>query len=241
MKALVATVFLCIVFTPFGVVCTAWAFAFSVRGEYLSAVVALGFGVFTLGLAALLMIVASRKVTPRVRQDDVGTTVRPDIRVDRLLAASLFGVFTGMAVYAIFTPLGMLDIPVPRGNRRYLLFVCAAAIVVGIFTLRQIIRRRGTSYLRMTVEGLEAGNTITTARRSWDEVIDIADRPKNGRQPTGSTYIMTTDGQTRTLPTGWYTPGGHALRELMRFYWQHREHRDELVNGPVLDRLLAGS
>jgi hypothetical protein len=240
-KSSIATAFLWVLFGPSGVFCTAWAFIFLSRGEYLSAIVALGFAVFTLGLVVMLGIVASRKVTPRVTRDDVGITLRPDRKVDSLLIASTFGAFFAMAFYAVFTPLGMIDIPVPRNDERYFVFACAAAVLVGVFSLRQMIRRRGTSYLRMTIDSLEIGNTVSSAERSWDEVTDVADRPQRARQPTGTTYITTKDGRTRILPSDWYTPGGHALRELVRIYWQHPEHREELTDGRAAERLEAES
>ena len=155
---------------------------YSARAEYMSAVVALGFAVFTLGLVAMMATVASRKVTPRVTYDDAGIMVRPDRRVDGLLLASTIGGFIAMAVYVVFAPLDMLDIPVPRGDQRYFVISCAAGVLVGLFSLRQIIPQRGMSCLRMTADGLETGNTMSTVQRSWDDVTDVADRPRNGRQ-----------------------------------------------------------
>ena len=93
----------------------------------------------------------------------------------------------------------------------------------------------------MTVDSLEIGNTVSSAERSWDEVTDVADRPQKARQPTGTTYITTADGRTRILPSDWYTPGGRELRELVRFYWQHPEHREELTDGRAAERLDAES
>jgi hypothetical protein len=240
-KSSTATAFLWIVFGPFGVFCLAWAFIYLARGEYLSAVVALGFAFFTLGLVVMLAIIASRKVKPRVKREDGGIIVRPDRRVDNLLMASTFGAFLGMALYAIFTPLDMIAIPVPRDDERYFVFACAAAVLVGVFSLVHIIRRRGTSYVRMTVDGLEMGNTVSSAERSWNEVTDVADRAQKARQPSGTTYITTADGRTRILPSDWYTPGGQALRELVRFYWKHPEDREELTDGRALQRLIAES
>lgn len=241
MKSSIATTFVWILFGPFGVFCAAWAFIFLSRGEYPSAIVALGFADFTLGLVVMLAIVASRNVTPRVASGNAGITLRPDRRVDSFLIASTFGAFIAMAFYAVLAPLDMINIPVPRNDEKYFVFACAAAVLVGVFSLRQIIRRRGTSYLRMTVDSLEIGNTVTSAERSWDEVTDVADRPQKARQPTGATYITTTDRRTKVLPSDWYTPGGHALRELVRFYWQHPEHRQELTDGRVVERLKVES
>lgn len=157
-----------------------------------------------------------------------------------LVVSSLAG-FLAMALYAIFAPLGMLDIRAPRGNSQYIVIACAAGALVGVFTLRQIVAQRGSSRLRLTVAGLETGNTMTTVRHSWDEVADIADRPINGRHATGAAYIVTADGRVRAHPTDWYTPGGQVLRELMRFYWRHPERRSELVDGTALKRLQVES
>lgn len=241
MRSLVATAFLWIIFGPFGLFCLAWACIYFTRGEYLSAVVALGFAVFTLGLVLMLAIVASRKVKPRIQREDDGILVRPDRRVDALLMASTFGGFVAMAFYAISAPLDMIAIRVPRNDERYFVFACAAAVLVGVFSLVQIVRRRGTSYVRMTIDGLELGNTVSSVERSWDEVTDIEDRPQKARQPTGTTYIATADGRTRTLPSDWYTPRGDALRKLVRFYWKHPEDREELTDGRALQRLQTES
>jgi hypothetical protein len=93
----------------------------------------------------------------------------------------------------------------------------------------------------MTVDGLEFGNTVSSAERSWDEIAQIADRAQQARHPSGTTYITTADGRTRILPSDWYTPGGHALREFVRFYWKHPDDREELTDGRALQRLETES
>jgi hypothetical protein len=235
-----AATLLWLLFGPFGLFCLAWAFIYVTRGEFLSAVVALGFSVFTMGLVVMSAIIASRKVTPRVERDDDGIIVRPDRRVDILLIGATFGAYIAMAVYAIFAPLGMIAIAVPRDDTRYFVFSCGAATLVGTFSVLQIIRRGGTSYVRMTVDGLELGNTVSSVERTWDEVTDVADRAQNAHHTSGTTYLMTADGRTRILPSDWYAPGGHRLREFVRFYWKHPEHRDELTDGRGAQRLEAG-
>lgn len=241
MKSSIAVGYLSVLFGPFGVFCVIWTVIFLQRGELLSAVVALGFAVFALGLVAMLVIVASRNVVPRAACRTGSTTFRPDSRVDRCLMSSTVAVFLAMVVYAVFAPLGMLSIPVPSGDERYFIFISAAGVLVGVFSVRQILRQRGMSCLRMSFEGIEIGNTMSTARRSWNELAEVADRPRNGRKPTGTTYIKTTDGTVRTLPSDWYTPGGSELRQLVRFYWEHPEHREELADGRAVERLKAAA
>ncbi|MEE6168488.1 MULTISPECIES: hypothetical protein [unclassified Mycolicibacterium] len=241
MKSSIAAAFLCVLFGPFGAFCVVWTFLFAGRAEWLSAAVALGFAVFTLGMVAMLVVVASRKVSPRIMCHDAATTFRPDARIDRCLIASTVGVFTAMVVYAVFAPFDMLVIPTPRGDQKYYVAMSAVGAIIGVFSMRQIARQRGMSILRMSADGVEMGNSMTTARRTWDELVDIADRPRNGRKPTGTTYLATDEGHVRTLPSDWYTPAGRALRDLMRFYWAHPEHREELANGEAVERLKAAA
>lgn len=240
MRSSLAGAFLTLVLVPFGAFCLVWTLRFLGRSEILSALLAFGFAVFALPLVALLGVVVSAKVVPRVTCDGRAITIRPDRKVDGLLMASTAGAFVAMTLYAIFAPLDMLDISVPRNNERYFVIVCAAAVFVGLFSLRQIIRRRGTSYLRLSVEGVETGNTMTSVMRPWGEIADVTDRPRKAKRGNGATYVITDDGHTREIPSNWYTPAGRALHEMVRFYWEHPQHRDELVDGRAVERLRAG-
>ena len=237
MKFRIAAAYLCLLFAPFGIFSLVWAFIYFARDEYLSGLVALGFGLFAVGFVAMLVIVAGNRTIPRVTSDDTGTTFRPDFKADGFLTISSVAVFLGMLVYAIFAPQDKLTIPVPSGNQRQYVYACIAGVLVGLPSMWQIVKQRGMSRLRMTTKGIEVGGAVATNRHTWDEVTDVADRPRNGRQPTGTTYIMTANGHTRTLPSDWYTPGGRAMRELVRFYWEHPEARDELADGRAVRRL----
>lgn len=238
-KPSVAVAFLSVVLGAFGLLSGVWTLVYLWRAAYLSAIVALLAAIFSFGMIGMLVTVASGRVVPRVEWDGEGMTVRPDRRVDMLLLASSFAGFAAMALYAILEPLGRLAIRPPSGNGQYLVIACAAGALMGIFALRHMLVQRGTSLLRMTVEGIATANTITTVRRSWDDIAEIADRPADGRHETGATYIITGDGRIRTHPTDWYTPGGKALRDIIRFYWEHPEHRDELTDGTAAQRLQA--
>jgi hypothetical protein len=72
-----ATAFLCLIFVPFGVFCLIQTLVFIGRDEYPSALVAFGSAAFSLGLVAMLAIVALRKVTPRIVSDDEGLVCVP--------------------------------------------------------------------------------------------------------------------------------------------------------------------
>ncbi|MFI5510101.1 hypothetical protein ACIA48_21760 [Mycobacterium sp. NPDC051804] len=239
MRFRVAAVYLCLLFAPFGMFSLVWAFIYFARAEYLSGLVALGFGLFAGGFVVMLLVVAGKRTIPRATSDDAGTTFRPDFKVDGFLTISSVAVFFGMLVYAIFAPQGMLVIPVPSGNQRQYVYACIAGVLVGLPSMWQIVKQRGMSRLRMTTKGIEVGGAVSTKRHTWDELTDIADRPRNGHRSTGTTYIMTANGHTRTLPSDWYTPGGRVLRELVQFYWEHPEARAELVDGRAESRFKA--
>lgn len=237
MRARIATVFLCVVLAPFGLACLYWAAVSLGRSHYATVLVTLGAAIFTLGFAAFLVIVASGKVTPRITVQQSGLLIRPDRRVDTILTTSTFAAFLSMALYAVLMPLDMIDIPVPRGNHWYAVITCAAGALAGVVSIRQICKRHGVSYLLLTVNELEIGSATSTTKRSWNEVADVADRPRNSGRSTGTTYVITNDGRSQALPTDWYTPGGLALREFMRLYLHHPESRSELADNRGLERL----
>lgn len=239
MKTAIAKIFLSALFAPFGVFCLAWTAIYLHRSQFPSALVSFGFAVFALSFVALLVVVARRTVQPRPGTDNGGLLIRPDVRVDCLLIGATAGAFLAMLAYAIFAPMDLIDIAVPRNDEKYYVVACAMAVVVGMFTVKQIVVRRGASYLRLTEDGLEMGNTMTSAVRLWTAVTDISDRPEKADHATGATYVRTADGRTRDVPSDWYTPGGAALREFIRFYWQHPEARDELADRRSVERFAA--
>lgn len=239
MRSAVALVFLPAVLGVAGLLGTAWAVVSLGRGEYLTVLVSGGAAVFGLGMAAMIARVGTRNVSVRVDVDAGGTTLRPDRRVDISLMVATVGLWTAMVLYAIFAPLGMVDIPLPRGDRNYFIGTAVVGALIGLPSIRQMLVRRGTSCVRLTVDGVEMSNTYSTVHRQWGDVSDVSDTPAHGRRSvnTGSTYITTTDGGTRLIASDWYTPGGHGLRELVRFYWLHPECRDELGDRRVAKRL----
>ena len=242
MRQTVAVTFLCLVFGAMGALCVWWGVVSLIRGAYPSALVVSGFAVFCVGMIAMMTIVSTENVTARVEHDEAGTTLRPDRRVDGLLTAATMGAFGALVLFAILTPLGMMQIPLPPGNRQYFVVAAIVGAVLGLRSVRQIAVHRGMSSLRMTVEGLELGTSTSTVERQWKDVSSVADTLPDGRRPIngGTTYITTTDGRTRALASDWYTPGGQALRALVLLYWQHPELRAELTDGRAAERLAMG-
>ena len=239
MRSAVSLIFLSVVLGTAGVLATVWTVVSLGRGEFLTTLVVVGAAVFAFGLIAVTMRVGNQLVTVRVDPDGEGTTFRPDRVVDVCSMTATVGMYVAMVLFAIFAPLDMVDIPSPRGDEKYFVLTAIVGVVVGLPTMRQILTKRGMSYLRLDAEGFETGNTTSSVYRTWDDVTDVSDRPAPDRRPvnTGSTYITTTDGSTRLVATDWYTPGGHAMRDLVRYYWQHPECREELTDHRAAKRL----
>lgn len=218
-----------------------WAILSLTRVRYASALVVACFAIFAFGLLAVKVITATRKVAPRVGQDAGGLTLRPDWKADRLGILAIWGAFAGMLFYAIFAPLGWVDLPGPTADRTVYVVMSIAGVLIGLPSLWRTTTQRGISFLRLTPNGFETGDAYSRVESMWTELSEISDRPRQKRWflGGGSTYVTTSDGRTRTIATDWYTPDGRAVRELMRLYWQHPEERDELADGRAAERLAA--
>jgi hypothetical protein len=219
------------------VLSAAWAVISLGRGEYPTAVVVVTFALAFVGLETALLLVMRGKVRPRAEFDKQGTMVRPDRAVDRLLQWATVAVVIAMATYAIFTPLGRIDIPLPYGKRMFLILAIGAAFT-GIANLWTLFKRGGVGFLRLDPHGLELGQGISSVDGVWDDTTDIADRRPDKSPPFRATlFVVFHDGRTRTVAIDSYTPRGEALRRFVRFYWLNPDHRGELTDGRAVERL----
>ena len=76
-------------------------------------------------------------------------------------------------------------------------------------------------------------------RGDWDDVVDITDRRPGKAPPLRATlFVKFSDGKIRTQAIDSYTPGGQALRRLVRYYWINPERRDELAEDRSAARLV---
>ena len=225
-------------FGAIGTVAAILAIRTLVRGEYLSAVVALGGCAFCYGLVFPLIKVVRRKQAPRMEVDDEGTTFRPDRGIDIPVQISLLGAVVACALIVVLVPLGKLDIPVPPAMRFSLPFVSGVIVMAGVPMLWRTILRGSTSYLRLAPDGFEIAQGWRPQSGDWSEVVDVADEEPGKQAPTPNAIVFVmSDESTATIAAGAMTPDGAALRELVRFYWQHPESRGELTDGTALKRL----
>src|SRR5882762_5563399 len=93
-----------LVFGAIGTLAAVLAVLNLVRGEYLTAVVALGGSAFCYGMIIPLAKVVRGNVTPRGEVDDAGTTFRPDRGIDLPVHVSLLGLVVASALISVMVP-----------------------------------------------------------------------------------------------------------------------------------------
>lgn len=222
------------------ILCLCWSVAAFARGEYLTVIVVLMFAYASVGFVLTLITIKRGRVLVRGEFDKKGTVVRPDRTFELISLSTIVAGIAGMGMYTIFAPLGMMDIPTPGLGQFYYVALGAVGVVVGVAVLQRIRARGGVSYLRLTPSGFDLEEGLSSAHGKWDDVAQVTDRSPRGPRPVrGTIAIVTSDGKSAVLTADSYTPGGHALREMVRFYWQHPEHRAELTDGRGLERLRS--
>jgi hypothetical protein len=103
---------------------------------------------------------------------------------------------------------------------------------------RNVSRGGTTKYLRLTPNGFELSEGLRSNSGDWEQVRDVSDEAPSPKAPTPSAVVFVmSDDTAPTITAGAMTPDGTALRELVRFYWEHPEFRGELTDGGALKRL----
>lgn len=176
MKLLMIAICCALILVPLGIVAVVWAAISISRGEYLTALVVVGFAMFCFGFIVPFLKGVPGKVTPRGVYDCDGTTIRPDRGIEMPMMAGAFGLVVSSGLFAIFFPLGHVDVPLPQEMRIYIPFSCAIAALVGAPILWRMYRRGGMHRLRLTPDGfvVESGGRRPQVG-DWAEVADVTD------------------------------------------------------------------
>jgi hypothetical protein len=231
------------------VICVAAVIVAATAGQWTLALLFVGMTLFwSIPYGQKLFI---KRLVPRAKVDSTGTTLRPDRSVDVLaVAMMLIGLVTGGA----WAALGFLgEVTWPFGAHYgfgYVIFFGGFSAFCAWY-LAMMIRNSGTAYVRLTPDGCVLVEGFVTGRASWAEVTAVTDdmpvyttRRPGFKTKKGQPYawcassIMKTDGTMAAVPNGnLYASNGDALRELIRFYWQHPEYRQELTDDRALARL----
>lgn len=238
MKNFLVLAFYLVVVNGVALLSIVWAIISLQRGEFVTTAMVLGIALAFIGIESALLITLIGKVRPRAALGDDETIIRPDRVVDGFIRWATVAAVFAMATYAIFTPQGRIDIPLTHGDHRWFLIIAIGASLTGVANLWTMHKRGGASFLRLDPAGFEMGQGVSSVHGEWSDIADITDRRPGKPPPLRGTLCMTLkDGRTRTQVVDSYTPGGDALRRLVRYYWINSDHRDELADGSALQRL----
>ena len=217
-----------------------WGVVWLLRGSYPTAIVVVAGAPYLLGAVLHMAYVVWETPRARTHCGPEGTLIRPPARTDRMFFMSFVSAVLGSVLYLCFLPLGLIDFHLPDGYRRVDIAICVFLISFGAPTLFRAVKHGGESHLRLDPEGFEVWNGFwgSFVRGRWDDVEQIQDRPLRGRG-TGREVLVIgrSRGRAAMFMSDAVTDDGDALLEWVRFYWQHPEHRGELVDDRALQRL----
>lgn len=223
-----------------GVFTGGWGVVWLLRGSYLTLLIVSCVTFWAFGFAVYFLYTTLGAAKPRIESAAAGTLLRPGKFVDTAFVASTFTILVAAALYLIFAPLHMIDY-VPTGVMRVSVPVgCGALVAFGVPIVIGMLKHQSSGHLRMDPTGFEVwnGQWGTLRRAAWDEVEEILDHPPKGSKPFNEVIVFVMPkGRTAVLIADAITGNTPALREWVRFYWQHPEFRDELVDGRALRRL----
>lgn len=199
------------------------------------------------GLATAFMIqlptwLPRSPFAPKAVSGPAGTIFRPDHRVDVYGVATLL---IGFVVAAAWTFLGTTGRVNEPGFMREMdfgfLLMCGSPALLCVVFLGLTIKRRGVGYIQLTAEGFVFAEGVLGTWGMWSEVVEMSDYQPGRSLSPDSITLVAADGRTASVQSaGFYVSEPDALRDLIRFYWQHPGNRVELTDGRSLERLRDG-
>ncbi|MGA5543405.1 hypothetical protein ACPCIR_16250 [Mycobacterium sp. NPDC051198] len=217
-----------------------WTVIWLIRGSYLTAALCLGASLLLFSLLFHLAYPVSGAAHPRVEYGPEGTKIRPQRYADLIFSVGLLIGVLSAGAFLIFAQFDMVDF-IPSGTNRLILPAgCIFYVIYGVPVLYRSYRHQDGKHLRLDTHGFEVwdGQWNSFARGTWGDVEQILDHPVKGKTSfTDLIVFVLPKGRSAKLGSGTITANSHALREWVRFYWQHPECRDELTDGRALQRL----
>lgn len=109
-------------------------------------------------------------------------------------------------------------------------------VVVGAISA---VRRGGIGYVKLSPEGIDVANIISTKYVEWEDVVDIKDCTETKRTRKAIVLCMHDGSEEIIDGADIYVPQGTALYWMVRHYWRHPSDREELTDSRSIDRLRA--
>ncbi|MDG4665212.1 hypothetical protein [Mycobacterium sp. 236(2023)] len=239
MRSPVRPILLAVAVGGIGVFTGYWSVAWALRGSYVTALIMLAVAIWGLGFAAFYLCTALGAATPRTDSSSAGTLLRPGLFVDIVTVVPIAAITIAAAMYLVLSPFGLVDYS-PSGIARGIPLIFVAFLVLGVTTLYRMVKHKGGGHLRLDPAGFEVWNSHWNSFRggTWDEIEQILDHKPNGGKPFNKLVVFVpSKGANAVLYSDAITSDSDALLTWIRFYWEHPEYRDELVDDRGLQRL----
>lgn len=232
--------FLSVLFLGSSLFGACWVAIWLARGSYLTAFVALGATLCCFDIGFQMAYAVSGSARPRTTYDPEGTTIRPQKCVDAVFYMGTVAGVSAAGLYLTLVTLGMDSDISSWIVQRTAPLISFFVLIFGGWGLYGMFRHSGESYLRLSPKGFEVwnGHWCVSMRRTWDEVEQISDHlPQRKRIRREMIVFALPKGRNAMLVSDTITADSNALRDWVRFYWQHPDYRDELTDGRALQRL----
>lgn len=220
-----------------------WSIIWLTRASYLHAVLCDCAVSLFVSLIFLLTYPFSGTVSPRVEYGPTGTLLRPQKRFEMIFGTGLTIGICAAALYLALYQFEIVDFGTSLTARRIIPAGSTAYVIIGVPILFRVAKYRDISHLRLDPHGFEVweGQWNSFAHRPWDDVQEILDHPLKRKKPYNEVMVFVLPKRrSAKLVTDVMTSDSDTLREWVRFYWQHPEHRGELVDERGLRRLEEG-
>ncbi len=216
-------------------VCWIWAGFAAIQFSLITVIVALGLSLTCFYLISVLR--ASKDVSVQTSFDGAGTVIRPDVRITKNMHRLLVTGTLSMGLMFAAWVIGVLYLPLGDVRHVFPIAFGAAAVPMAWLWLKDSTQG-GLSYLFLGPDGIEFAGFIAPKSAKWEDVKSIADKLPNEERFWNPMVVTLKNGKNLLMEApGTYTPKGTALIEMVRFYWQHPEQRDELTDGRALQHL----
>lgn len=240
MKSHTRPIVLSLVLAGFGVFSSVWIVIWITRGSYLTALIVALAAIWAFGFSLFLIVTALGAPKPRMASGSQGVLLRPARSMDVLNIVPAAAVAIAAALYLIFSWLNLVDY-IPTGVQRSTVpAACVALLIFSVPTMYRRLKYQGGAHLRLDPAGFEVwnGQWGSFKQGTWEQIEDILDHPVTRTKAFNEVIVfVSADGPPATLMADTITRDTRALYEWVQFYWQHPEHRDELVDDRALRRL----
>jgi hypothetical protein len=219
---------------------TVWSAIWFTRGSYLTAALCLGASLLLFSLLFHLAYPLSGRAHPRGEHGPEGTEVRPQKYADLVFCVGLLMGVLSAILFLVFSQFDMVDFIPSNVNGIIMPAGCIFYVIYGAPALYRIFKYQDGKHLRLNSRGFEVWDSQwnSFARGTWEDVEQILDHPLKGKASfTELIVVIFGNNGSAKLGTGNITANSHALREWVRFYWQHPECRVELTDDRALRRL----